>query len=329
MSLRNNKKHIAFCKACVPKSKNTSAKPKSYFCLELEDGGYIVHITQASKDMTSKFSAPAKIEKFLKAKKLLDGDVQITKKAKLVAGLMWYEGSKLQINITVKKGGGKSTLRGAMGVGKKLGLPAFKKMEYVTTVSEGDSEEDAPVSSGKLSEKEAKAIKMHSYIAKHEEHLNMADSAFVAAEAPAEVYEKLGRTLEKYKERKIAKIIGKIKKSPVTAFSDGQINGWITLVAARMDLIDALEEANSAEGIDAAREDIADTDGELTTVVDQAIIDIFFDGKQANFAKAKDSDGLMLYQLYSDFQDNPSVLLDIKKALGSWDKVFELEYALG
>ena len=331
MALKNNQKHVAFCKACVPKSKNTSDKPKSYFCLELESGGYIFHISQASKDMTGKFTAPLKIEKFLKAKKLLDDKVLITKKAKLVAGLMWMEGSQFKVSITVKKGGGKSTLKKGIGFAKKLGIPPWAKMEYVSEKSDKDDDAvDATAKKGKLSEKEVKAIKIHSYIAKNKGILDLSNEAFVATDAPAATYEKLGRRLEKYKERNIGRIIKKLKdKSIGEPFSDAQIVTWLTLVKDRIGLIDDLDEADSTEALAAALEDIADTDGELTAVIDQAITDIFFDGKQAPFLKAKESDGLMIYQLYSDFQDNPKVLLDIKKAVGTWDKLFELEYALG
>ena len=248
--------------------------------------------------------------------------------------------------VTGKKGVGKATLKNASWT--KVGLPKFAKMVYVKNDAEKDdvdvkaaagASNVTATSMGNLLGTNVKLLKkcitLHLRIQNNIAPLKMdADiSKFEPSKADRALHEKMQRGLERYLKNKVAATINSSKEqitdTGVTAgFSDSQINEWKVKIDKRVALIDAFyASSDEAEAESVALTDNPEQD-EATSVLRGTITELLFGGNASAFEAAEKSGGVMIYNLYNDFQNNHQELLSIVKAVGGWDKLFEIDSLL-
>lgn len=328
MALINSKKHIAFSKVGVPKEGVSRENPKAFFCVE-GDGGYIFHVSQKTGVNPSLFKSPQKIQAFLKKKKFLPSSTfQVDKKAKIVCGVMWREGSKYGIEITAKvNGGGKSTLKKVLPL-KELKLPkldsfVYGKPEETEEESQINTEAES-VHAGFLefastNKRTQKSLKLFRQIEAHLSALASVRDQIaiheVASPPNRDELDTLLRHLNKYLDKGCeAELTSKASKLKqfnieITPYTQSQVQGWIRHATEMIDAIDAGndDQAEEAAGEAAANEDEL-TGDEAIAARDEIIIEMWFGGNEKAFRKCREKYLTTLHALWADFKDNPEVV---------------------
>ena len=337
MSLINSKKHIAFSKVGIPKDGVSRDNPKAFFCVE-EGGGFLFHISQKKGVNPNLFKSPQKIQAFLKKKKFLPSPTfTLNKKAKLVCGIIWKEGSKFGIEITSKvNGGGKSTLKKALPI-REFKLPKLDGFVYgEPEETEEDTQINAEVEGVKAgftefastNKRTQKSLKLFRQIEAHLSALASVREQIalheVASPPNREELDDLLRHLHKYLDKgceaELTSKASKLKKFniDITPFTQSQVRGWIQHATEMIDAIDAEndEAAEEADGEAAAREDEL-TGDEAIAARDEIITEMWFGGNERAFRKCREKYLTKIHALWSDFKDNPEVVSNMIGSLAT------------
>ena len=337
MSLINSKKHIAFSKVGVPKDGVSRDNPKAFFCVEVEDG-FLFHISQKKGVNPSLFKSAQKIQSFLKKKKFLPSpSFTLSKRAKIVCGIMWKDGSKYGIEITSKvNGGGKSTLKKVFPI-KEFKLPKLDGFIYgkpeeteedIQINTEVDSVKPGFMEFAASNKRTQKSLKLFRQIEAHlsalasvREQIAIHD---VASPPSREELDELLRHLSKYLDKgceaELTSKLSKLRKLDIdiTPYTQSQVQGWIQHATEMIHAIDSGNDdaAEEAAGEAAAIEDEL-TGDEAVAARDEIITEMWFGGNERAFRKCREKYLTKIHALWSDFQDNPEVVSNMIGSLAT------------